>query len=132
VYGVGVAPFHTHIHIHTFHFDNPRITKEPEQLLTYVKLSHAHIHITSDSMIPSNYLTATETLALIAKGKVSAGQIIEDHRKRNEERDPVVRAWVTTNFDAAVKRTEETVGLPLHGVVIGVKDNISKLSYQAN
>jgi Asp-tRNA(Asn)/Glu-tRNA(Gln) amidotransferase A subunit family amidase len=75
-------------------------------------------------MLPTNYLTATETIALIRDGETTAKQVIQDHRDRINERDVVVRAWVTTNFDTAFKDAELTKGLPLHGVVVGVKDII--------
>jgi Asp-tRNA(Asn)/Glu-tRNA(Gln) amidotransferase A subunit family amidase len=75
-------------------------------------------------MLPTNYLTATETTALIRDGETTAKQVIQDHRDRIDERDGVVRAWVTNNFDTALEKAEVTKGLPLHGVVVGVKDII--------
>jgi Asp-tRNA(Asn)/Glu-tRNA(Gln) amidotransferase A subunit family amidase len=82
-------------------------------------------------MLPTNYLTATVTIALIRDGETTAKQVIQEHRDRIDERDVVVRAWVTTNFDTALKKAEVTKGLPLHGVVIGVKDIIgTSILYQ--
>jgi hypothetical protein len=77
--------------------------------------------------IPTNFLTATETQALLAEGNVTATQVVTDHQARYQARDPAVHAWVCTNFDGglALAASGETEGLPLHGVVIAVKDIIS-------
>jgi hypothetical protein len=37
--------------------------------------------------LPSNYLTVTETQALLIEGKTTVEQILEDHQTRYEERD---------------------------------------------
>jgi Asp-tRNA(Asn)/Glu-tRNA(Gln) amidotransferase A subunit family amidase len=65
--------------------------------------------------IPTNFLTATETQALLASGKTTISQVIQDHKDRFDDRDPVVRAWVTTNWDQY--QLADTEGLPLHGVI---------------
>jgi hypothetical protein len=77
--------------------------------------------------IPTNFLTATETQALLAEGKVILTQVIKNHQARYQARDSAVHAWVCTNFDGALAlaASGETEGLPLHGVVIAVKDIIS-------
>lgn len=77
--------------------------------------------------IPTNYLTATETQALLAAGKSTVTQIIKDHQVRHKERDADTQAWVNTNFEGTLAKAEkaDTAGLPLHGVVIGIKDIIS-------
>jgi Asp-tRNA(Asn)/Glu-tRNA(Gln) amidotransferase A subunit family amidase len=77
--------------------------------------------------IPTNYLTATGTQALLASKQVTINQIIHDHQARYRARDSDTHAWVTTNFEGALAKAEkeDTAGLPLHGVVIGVKDIIS-------
>ena len=77
--------------------------------------------------IPTNFLTATETQALLAGGQVTATQVVKDHQARYQDRDAAVHAWVCTNFDGALALAAkgETKGLPLHGVVIGIKDIIS-------
>ena len=77
--------------------------------------------------IPTNFLTATETQALLAGGQVTPTQVVKDHQARYEARDSAVHAWVRTNFDGALALAAEggTKGLPLHGVVIAVKDIIS-------
>lgn len=77
--------------------------------------------------IPTNFLTATETQALLDSGKTTPVQIIKDHQARFNDRNDQVQAWVTTSFEAtlAAAQTDQTKGLPLQGVVIGVKDIIS-------
>jgi Asp-tRNA(Asn)/Glu-tRNA(Gln) amidotransferase A subunit family amidase len=73
-------------------------------------------------MIPSNYLTATETQALLAQGKTTTGQIIQEHQARYQERDDKVKAWVCVNHSRAIK---ESIEGQLKGVVIGIKDIMS-------
>jgi Asp-tRNA(Asn)/Glu-tRNA(Gln) amidotransferase A subunit family amidase len=75
-------------------------------------------------MTPTNYLTASETVALVSSGGVSLEQVIQDHQERYQQRNDDVRAWVVTNFDNATKPAEEG---PLRGVTIGVKDMMSEL-----
>jgi len=77
--------------------------------------------------IPTNFLTATETQALLAEGTVTTRQVVHDHQVQYQERDAVVHAWVHTNFDGAFALADsgETKGLPFHGVTIGVKNIIS-------
>jgi Asp-tRNA(Asn)/Glu-tRNA(Gln) amidotransferase A subunit family amidase len=81
--------------------------------------------------IPTNFLTA-ETQALLTEGKATLTQVTADHQARYQARDPVVHAWVCTNFDGALALAAggETKGLPLHGVVIAVKDIISTYTLQ--
>ena len=76
-------------------------------------------------MLPTNYLTATDTQALLANGKTTIEQILHDHRDRYEERDHEVKAWVCVDHQAAAVATKTNKG-PLEGVVIGIKDIISK------
>jgi Asp-tRNA(Asn)/Glu-tRNA(Gln) amidotransferase A subunit family amidase len=66
-----------------------------------------------------------ETLQLIKEGRVTAEQVIADHKQRYEERNEEVRAWVNVDYEAAAQAAKETRGLPLHGVMIAVKDIIS-------
>jgi hypothetical protein len=80
----------------------------------------------NNNMVLTNYLTATEILVLIKSGQVTAEQVIQDHKKRYEERNDEVRAWVHVNFDGAIAAAKSTEGLPLHGVTLAVKDIISK------
>jgi Asp-tRNA(Asn)/Glu-tRNA(Gln) amidotransferase A subunit family amidase len=82
--------------------------------------------------IPTNFLTATETRALLGEGKVSLTQVVKDHQARHQARDSAVHAWVCTIFDGALALAAGggTKGLPLHGVVIAVKDIISTYTLQ--
>lgn len=68
--------------------------------------------------IPTNFLTATETQALLIAGKVTPEQILLDHIDRYQERDGEIGAWVHVNH---CKSVIEGKG-PLAGVVLGVKD----------
>jgi Asp-tRNA(Asn)/Glu-tRNA(Gln) amidotransferase A subunit family amidase len=77
-------------------------------------------------MIPSNYFTATETLEAISRGDISARQVVEDHKERYLARDREVKAWVNVRHDEAMKEIDGKKGLPLFGVVVGVKDIISE------
>jgi hypothetical protein len=43
-------------------------------------------------MIPTNYLTGTDTQALCREGKTTIDQIHQDHQDRYEERDDQVKA----------------------------------------
>lgn len=72
-------------------------------------------------MLASNYLTASQTKALVDSGDLTVEQVIGDHRKRIEERDKDVLAWTCTNFDAP----PPTFTKQLCGITIGVKDIMS-------
>lgn len=77
-------------------------------------------------MIPTNYLTATDAQALLANGKTTIEQILQDHRDRYEEGDHEVKAWVCVDYQAAaVSAASKTAKGPLEGVIIGIKDIIS-------
>jgi amidase len=61
--------------------------------------------------------------ALVRKGTVSPGELVDAVMTRVEERDPTLRAFVSTRFDAA--RSEAAGDLPdgpLRGVPFAVKD----------
>jgi Asp-tRNA(Asn)/Glu-tRNA(Gln) amidotransferase A subunit family amidase len=80
--------------------------------------------------VPSNFLTATETVALVRSGKLTVTQVALDHLARYETRDPTIHAWAYLDRDlilAEAKRLDairvEERG-PLHGVMLGVKDMI--------
>jgi Asp-tRNA(Asn)/Glu-tRNA(Gln) amidotransferase A subunit family amidase len=73
-------------------------------------------------MIPSNYLTATQTMALVAEDEVSLKQVIQDHQERYEQRNDQVKAWVCVDHTGAKEKVLEG---PLRGMVIGIKDIIS-------
>jgi Asp-tRNA(Asn)/Glu-tRNA(Gln) amidotransferase A subunit family amidase len=72
--------------------------------------------------LPSNYLTATETQALLASGQITADQILKDHQLRYHERDEKVKAWVCVDHS---RESKENIEEGLQGVVIGIKDIIS-------
>jgi Asp-tRNA(Asn)/Glu-tRNA(Gln) amidotransferase A subunit family amidase len=70
----------------------------------------------------TNYLTATETQALLSDGKSTINQILKDHKIRYQQRNEEVKAW------ASVDMTKIPISRgPLTGVVIGIKD-IMRLS----
>lgn len=74
-------------------------------------------------MIASNFLTATETQALLARGETTTDQILSDHHARYQERDDQVKAWVCVDHSRAAKEVAEG---SLKGIVIGIKDIISQ------
>lgn len=67
-------------------------------------------------------MTATETQALLAGGKITTDQIIQDHQARYQERDEKVKAWVCVNHTRAAK---DAIKGDLNGVVVGIKDIFS-------
>ncbi|EIW71099.1 hypothetical protein TREMEDRAFT_60039 [Tremella mesenterica DSM 1558] len=81
--------------------------------------------------IPSNFLTATETIALINDGKLTVTQLALDHFARYEARDAEVEAWAYINKDHILKEAKRLDDLPkekrgpLHGMILGVKDMIN-------
>lgn len=82
---------------------------------------------------PSNYLTATETIALVREGKLTITQIVEDHLARYDERDPTIHAWAFLDRELVLEEAKKLDALPkekrgpLHGMVLGVKDMISEV-----
>ncbi|WWD21663.1 hypothetical protein CI109_106149 [Kwoniella shandongensis] len=81
--------------------------------------------------IPSNYLTASECIRLVAEDKLTVEQIALDHLARYDERDSVVHAWAFVNRDLVLSEAKKLDALPkekrgpLHGAVLGVKDMIN-------
>jgi Asp-tRNA(Asn)/Glu-tRNA(Gln) amidotransferase A subunit family amidase len=73
-------------------------------------------------MLPSNYLTGSQTTTLVASGKLTVKQVIEDHRNRIDERDKDVLAWTCTNFEVP----KPSLTKELCGITIGVKDIMSQ------
>lgn len=73
-------------------------------------------------MIPSNYLTATETIALVAKDETTLEQVLQDHQERYERRNDQVKAWVCVDHTGV---NEKVLEGPLRGMIIGIKDIIS-------
>ena len=73
-------------------------------------------------MLPSNYLTASQTHDLVESGTLTVDQVIGDHRTRIEERDKDVLAWKCTNFATPPPALTKE----LCGITIGVKDIMSE------
>lgn len=72
-------------------------------------------------MLPSNYLTASQTHELVESGDLTIEKVIEDHRARIEERDKDVLAWTYTNVEVP----PTPLSKELCGITIGVKDIMS-------
>lgn len=83
--------------------------------------------------LASNYLTASETIALVSSGQLSVTQVAIDHLERYSERDERVRAWAYTDHDRILGEAARLDAIPhaqrglLHGVILGVKDMIGTL-----
>jgi Asp-tRNA(Asn)/Glu-tRNA(Gln) amidotransferase A subunit family amidase len=73
-------------------------------------------------MLPSNYLTASQTHDLVQSGTLTVEQVIGDHRARIEERDKDVLAWKCTNLTPP----PPSLTKELCGITIGVKDIMSE------
>lgn len=78
--------------------------------------------------VPSNFLTATETQALLRSGQLSTRQVLADHIARYEERNAQTGAWVHVNHDRMNAGGIENSNLPLYGVTLGVKDIMGERS----
>jgi aspartyl-tRNA(Asn)/glutamyl-tRNA(Gln) amidotransferase subunit A len=80
-----------------------------------------------------NLKSAYEIREAVNAGKVSAREIAEASLKRIEAADPILRALITVEADGALARAAEvdaaiargSSGLPLAGVPVAIKDNIS-------
>ncbi len=81
--------------------------------------------------LPSNYLTATESIALVSSGKLTVSDIARDHLARYNERDGDVHAWAYVDRDLVLKEASRLDAIPvdsrgpLQGMLIGVKDIMS-------
>jgi len=73
-------------------------------------------------MLPSNYLTASQTHDLVESGSLTVEQVLGDHRTRIEERDKDVLAWKCTNYTIPPPALTKE----LCGTTIGVKDIMSE------
>jgi Asp-tRNA(Asn)/Glu-tRNA(Gln) amidotransferase A subunit family amidase len=71
-------------------------------------------------MLPSNYITATEAIALVAEEKLTIDQVLKDHKDRYEQRNDQIKAWVCIDHTG-----DKALDGPLRGMIIGVKDIIS-------
>jgi aspartyl-tRNA(Asn)/glutamyl-tRNA(Gln) amidotransferase subunit A len=71
-------------------------------------------------------LNIADLQALLRKREVSPGEVIEALRARIEDVDKKIDAYLSIDFDAALKEAEQAdVDLPLGGVPIAIKDIIS-------
>jgi Asp-tRNA(Asn)/Glu-tRNA(Gln) amidotransferase A subunit family amidase len=74
------------------------------------------------------FLTAAEAAALMAKGRLSAEELVRSCLSRIEARDPLVRACIYLDPDQAIRTARELDKTqrksPLHGLPFGVKDVI--------
>lgn len=77
-------------------------------------------------------LSASAAAALMAAGELSAEELTRSCLRRIEARDPVVKAWIHVDPDAAIRKAREADKIrlskgargPLHGLPFGVKDMI--------
>jgi Asp-tRNA(Asn)/Glu-tRNA(Gln) amidotransferase A subunit family amidase len=85
--------------------------------------------------VPTNFLSATATIALAVADEVTVTDIVTDHISRLEERDPAIRAWSYFDKDHVLAEATRLDAIPkdrrgpLHGAIIGVKDIISTQSF---
>jgi aspartyl-tRNA(Asn)/glutamyl-tRNA(Gln) amidotransferase subunit A len=71
-------------------------------------------------------LTIAELQALLRRREVSPRTVIEALRERIEKLDPIIGAYLSFDFDAAIKEAEQAnVHLPLGGIPVALKDIIS-------
>ena len=71
-------------------------------------------------------LNIAELQALLRRREVSPRNVLEALRKRIEDVDPKIDAYLSIDFDAALKEAEKVdVDLPLGGVPIAIKDIIN-------
>jgi aspartyl-tRNA(Asn)/glutamyl-tRNA(Gln) amidotransferase subunit A len=71
-------------------------------------------------------LTIADLQPLLRRREVSPRNVLEALRARIEQVDPKIDAYLSIDFDAAVKEAEKVdVDLPLGGVPIAIKDIIS-------
>jgi aspartyl-tRNA(Asn)/glutamyl-tRNA(Gln) amidotransferase subunit A len=71
-------------------------------------------------------LTIADLQALLRKKEVSAREVIESLRARIEKIEPKIDAYLSIDFESALKEAEKVdVDLPLGGVPIAVKDIIN-------
>lgn len=86
----------------------------------------------SQVKILSNYLTATETIALVREGKLTIEQLAKDHLDRYKARNDDVLAWVNLDEKRVLEEARRLDNIPvdkrgpLHGAIIGIKDIMSK------
>ena len=82
-------------------------------------------------------MTATQAASLIAEKKLSTEELARSCLARIEEREPLVRAWVTFDPAKTIQKARELDKIlisrgpigPLHGLPFGVKDMIDTADY---
>jgi aspartyl-tRNA(Asn)/glutamyl-tRNA(Gln) amidotransferase subunit A len=78
----------------------------------------------SDQNLPA--LTIADLQSLIRRKEVSPREVIESLRARIEKVEPKIDAYLSIDFDAALKEADKVnVDLPLGGVPIAIKDLIN-------
>ncbi|HXX42877.1 MAG TPA: amidase, partial [Chthoniobacterales bacterium] len=71
-------------------------------------------------------LTIADLQTLLRRGEVSPTDVLKALRARIEKVDPTLDAYLSLDFETAVKEAEKTdVNLPLGGVPIAIKDIIN-------
>src|SRR5262249_47281345 len=71
-------------------------------------------------------LTIADLQSLLRKKEVSPREVVESLRTRIEQVEPKIGAYLSIDFDAALKEADKVnVDLPLGGVPIAVKDIIN-------
>src|SRR5437016_13067418 len=71
-------------------------------------------------------LTITDLQSRLRKKEVSPREVIESLRARIEKVEPKIDAYLSIDFEAALKEAEKVdVDLPLGGVPIAIKDIIN-------
>ena len=71
-------------------------------------------------------LTIAELQKLLRRGEVSSPEVLSALRARIENIDPKIDAYLSLDFDAAMKEAEKAnIDLPLGGVPIAIKDLIN-------
>src|SRR5438105_12982953 len=78
----------------------------------------------SEKNLPA--LTVADLQALLRKKQISPREVIESLRARIEQVEPKIDAYLSIDFDAALKEADQAnVDLPLGGVPIAIKDIIN-------
>nr|XP_018265289.1 uncharacterized protein I303_01652 [Kwoniella dejecticola CBS 10117]OBR87447.1 hypothetical protein I303_01652 [Kwoniella dejecticola CBS 10117] len=78
--------------------------------------------------IPSNFLTASQTIKLVSDGRLTIEQMALDHLQRYDERQSDIGAWVYTDRKRVIQEARRLDRIPkekrgrLHGVLLAVKD----------
>ncbi|WP_269495891.1 amidase [Castellaniella sp. S9] len=80
-----------------------------------------------------NTMSATEAAAAIAAREISSVELVEACLTQIEKREPIVGAWVCFDREQALRAARECDATPpkglLHGIPIGIKDNIDTRNF---